>query len=119
MKCSTPQVDPTSELWRSVWSLACPARSSLLKVSHPASTVAHGSHRMKGTRLIYRVEVQSDNGQAKVFDDNGQIVCQFNPISGSFSSGQVDEANREVHMQHDNGDVGIYDLDTGTPKGWK
>ena len=69
--------------------------------------------------MLYKVEIQDANGQAKVFDENGQMMCQFNPYSGSFSSGQVDEAERVVHMQHDNGTVGLYDLDSDTFKGWK
>ena len=67
--------------------------------------------------MIYKVELQS-NGQGKVFDDTGRMMCQFAPYSGSFSSGQVDETKREVHMQHDNNSTGIYDLDSGTFKGW-
>lgn len=68
--------------------------------------------------MIYKIEMQG-NGQARVFDDTGRMMCQFAPYVGSFSAGQVDESAREVHMQHDNDSVGVYDLDSGTFKGWK
>ena len=69
--------------------------------------------------MIFTVEIDDSNGQAKVFDENGRMICQCAPYSGSFTSGQVDEVRREVHMQHENGDTGIYELDSGAFKGWK
>jgi hypothetical protein len=68
--------------------------------------------------MIHKVEVQEHN-QTRVFDDSGRMMCQFRPTAASFRQGRwmKPSAGSTCSMTINNS-TGIYDLNSGTSKGW-